>query len=117
MASQRDAAGCESLLALLGELPHTPEPYRTLSITPPTSKQWRVPKANPAWVAPSRLRLAWSVEPAIWDFPAELDPAVLTFGVEWLGPLRNGVASIREGRGDYAIGTGKGIGLPLWFWW
>jgi len=112
-----DAAGCESLLALLDELPHGPQPYRTLAITEPTPKQLNVPRANASWVAPSRLRLAWSSGPAAWEFSAELDPATLTFGAHWLVPLRNGIAGICKGQGDYAIGTRKGIGLPLWFWW
>ncbi|RAP57337.1 hypothetical protein [Oleiagrimonas sp. MCCC 1A03011] len=116
-----DAAGCESLVALLDALAADGTPAsRAVKITPPSKAQLGVPNNKSglaAWRAPSKLRLAFSGNPADWSFPPDLDPALLTIGADWLTPLHEGISGIPHGRGDYSIGpTGKGS-FRLWFWW
>ena len=115
-----DAAGCESLIALIDLFATGTPASRAVDITPPSEAQLGVPNNKSglaAWRAPSKLRVAFSNNPADWSFPPELDPAVLTIGSDWLAPLREGISGIPHGRGDYSIGpSGKG-GSRLWFWW
>jgi hypothetical protein len=114
-----DAAGCQSLLALLVALSADGHGSRTVAITAPTKAELNVPNNKSglaAWVAPDKLRVALSSDPEEWSFPPQVDPAALTIGSGWLARLGEGIAGIPAGRGDYAIGDRKG-GLPLWFWW
>lgn len=114
-----DAAGCQSLLALLEALAADGAGSRTIAVTAPTKAQLGVPnnkRGLAAWVAPDKLRVTLSPTAEEWSFPAELDPAVMTVGSGWLAQLREGIAGIPEGRGDYSIGDRKGS-HSLWFWW
>jgi len=114
-----DTAGCQSLLALLEALAADGFGSRTVSLTGPTRSQLGVPNnlsGQAPWVAPDRLRVMLAANPDEWSFPQQLDPAVLTVGSAWLAQLREGIAGIPNGRGDYSIGERKGS-LPLWFWW
>ena len=114
-----DSAGCESLLALLEVLSADGGGSRTVAIATPTKAQLDVPnnKAGLAtWVAPDKLRMTFSPNPEEWFFSSAIDPAEITVGTSWLAPLREGIAGIPNGHGDYSIGDRKS-GLPLWFWW
>lgn len=115
-----DLEGCQSLQALLEALAADGGGSRTVTLTAPAKSQLGVPNnrsGRAAWVAPAKLRVAFSATASEWSFPADLDPAVLTVGSDWLAPLLEGVAGIPEGRGDYSIG-GHNVGnLSLWFWW
>lgn len=116
-----DAAGCDSLVALLDVLAADGNgAFRIVEIRPPSNAQLKVPNNKSglaAWQAPSKLRIAFSDDPAEWSFPLGLEPASLTLGSDWLTPLRDGISGIPRGRGDYSIGRiGKGS-AKLWFWW
>ena len=114
-----DADGCKSLLALLDALAADGEGSRTVAIIAPTKTQLSVPNNKAglaAWKAPSKLRITFSPTSREWRFPANLDPAELTVGADWLQPLRDGISGIPAGRGDYAVGD-RIMGLSLWFWW
>ena|SRR5690606_2625984 len=114
-----DAAGCQSLLALLDALAADGTGSRTVTVTAPTKAQLSVPNNKDglaAWMAPDKLRVTFSPTAHEWSFPSQLDPAVITVGSAWLAQLRDGIVGIPTGRGDYSIGDRKG-GLPLWFWW
>lgn len=71
-------------------------------------------RGQAAWAAPEKLRLTLSPAEDRWSFPPDLDPAAIEVGSAWLQALREGIAGIPEGRGDYAIGKDS---LSLWFWW
>lgn len=112
-----DRAGCHSLLNLLDALAADGAGSRSIAITAPTKAQLGVPNnmgGQAAWVAPEKLRLTLSLVADKWSFPPDLDPALIEVGSTWLQALREGIAGIPEGRGDYAIGKGS---LRLWFWW
>lgn len=110
-----DADGCANLLAVLDQLSSASAAYRTLQITLPSAAQLGVPNNRSAgWLAPSRLRIEWSPQPATWLLPEALDLAHLTLGADWVAPLRAGITDIAAGRGDFSIG-GRDAGL--WFWW
>lgn len=112
-----DRAGCQSLLNLLDALAADGAGSRSIAITAPTKAQLGVPnnmRGQAAWVAPEKLRLTLSPVADQWSFPPDLDPAAIEVGSTWLQALREGIAGIPEGRGDYAIGKGS---LRLWFWW
>lgn len=114
-----DAAGGDSLLTLIDTLVGDPSFVHDVKITAPTKADLRVPNngdGQAAWIAPAGLRIVLSPLPGEWSFPASADPAVLTLGMDWLAPLREGIAGMRVGRGDYAIGTRRS-GEQLWFWW
>jgi hypothetical protein len=114
-----DEVGCASLLALLDAFEADGfVASRTVSTNPPTAAILRVPNnRSSAWLAPSKLRLSFSANPAEWSFPESLEPATLTFGADWLPQFRQAVAGVPRGDGDYSIGhTGNG-NLQLWFWW
>lgn len=115
-----DAAGCQSLVALLEGLAAAGiAAFRTVEISAPSKAQLGVANNKSglaAWQAPSKLRIAVSQSPAEWSFPLDLDPACLTIGSDWLAPLCKGISGIPHGQGDYSIGPGSG-GSRLWFWW
>ena len=91
---------------------------RTLAIQAPTLAILAVPNnRSSAWRSPSKLRLSLSENPAEWSFPESLEPATLTFGWDWLPKLRQGIAGIPHGEGDYSIGGSGSSNLQLWFWW
>ena len=112
-----DAAGCASLLALLDAFEADgAAASRTLSITSPSPAILRVPNnRSSAWIAPSKLRLSFSVDPGEWSFPESMEPAMLSIGADWLPQLRRAVAGIPGGEGDYSIGSSSSG--KLWFWW
>jgi len=115
-----DPDGCHSLQALLEALAADGGGSRTVTLTDPTPSQLGVPNnqsGRAAWVAPAKLRVVFSATPSEWSFTADLDPAVLTVGSDWLAPLLGGIAGIPKGRGDCSIGGHNDGNLPLWFWW
>ena len=116
-----DAAGCESLVGLLDALAADGIPAsRVVEITPPSKAQLGIPNNQSglaAWRAPSKLRIAFSSNPAEWSVPRDLDPTALTIGSDWLAPLREGISGIPHGRGDYSIGPAGKLSPRLWFWW
>jgi hypothetical protein len=115
-----DKAGCASLLALLQELAGRPGAHRTVQISAPDPTQLSVPNnqgGRAPWLAPEKLRVSCSPEPQVWSFPPDLEPACLAVGASWLEPLREGIAGISNGRGDFSIGSSTNGSLPLWFWW
>ena len=115
-----DGPGCASLLALLDALASDHAAYRTIALTDPTEAELRVPNnksGRAAWVAPAKLRIAFSSHPSEWVFSSGLDPAVLVMGGDWLEPLREGITGIARGRGDHSIGNSRDGNLSLWFWW
>ena len=114
-----DATGCASLLALLDAFASDGGTCsRTLAIQAPTLAILAVPNnRSSAWRSPSKLRLSLSENPAEWSFPESLEPATLTFGWDWLPKLRQGIAGIPHGEGDYSIGGSGSSNLQLWFWW
>ncbi len=114
-----DAAGCRSLLELLDALTSAGTGARTIKLTPPTFEQLRVPNNRggaAAWIAPEKWNVSLAPDSADWDFPADIQPAVLALGSNWLAPLRAGIAGIQAGVGDHSIGDDE-RGLALWFWW
>ena len=115
-----DRSGCASLLALLHELAEGPEMQRIVHISAPDSAQLSVPNnqgGQAPWLSPPKLRMSCSRDPHAWVFPPDLEPASLTVGTDWLEPLRQGIAGIPDGRGDFSIGNDKNGSLRLWFWW
>ena len=115
-----DHAGCHSLQELVEALAAVGGGSRSVTLTAPTKSQLGVPNnhsGRAAWLAPSKLRVAYSATPSEWSFPAGIEPAVLTIGSDWLSPLLEGIAGIPKGRGDYCIGGQGSENLPLWFWW
>jgi hypothetical protein len=114
-----DAAGCASLLALLDALAFDGvAASRTLGITAPTASVLAVPNnRSSGWVAPSKFRLAFSPRSNQWGFPDALEPASLSIGADWLPTLRQAIAGIPQGQGDYSIGQPGNGSLPLWIWW
>lgn len=114
-----DAAGCKSLLELLDALTVTGAGGRTITVSPPTSEQLRVPNNRggaAAWLSPEKWNVSLAPDPTAWNFPPDTQPAVLTLGTNWLAALRAGVAGTQSGSGDHSIGNRNG-GLALWFWW
>ncbi|MCL2310132.1 MAG: hypothetical protein FWC42_07660 [Proteobacteria bacterium] len=116
-----DAAGCESLIALLDAFAADGvTASRTVAIKPPSKNQLRVPNNRyglAAWQSPGKLRIVFSSNPTDWSFPLSSEAAIFTVGSNWLPSLREGISGIPYGRGDYAIGpAGKG-NSRLWFWW
>ena len=112
-----NADGCTSLIALLDAFAADAAPgSRTLTITTPTQAALAVPNnRSAAWVAPAKLRLTFSAVPSQWSFPESTVPAELSIGAEWLPILRQAIAGIPLGGGDYSIGpSGSG---SLWLWW
>ncbi|MCW0386532.1 hypothetical protein NB722_001071 [Xanthomonas sacchari] len=112
-----DPAGCQSLLALLDALAADGAGSRTLLITAPSKTELGVPnnrRGLAAWVAPEKLRFTLSTTDDHWSFPVDAAPAALEVGSAWLAALREGIAGIANGKGDYAIGKGS---HRLWFWW
>ena len=116
-----DAAGCESLIALLDALAVDGIPaFRAVEIKPPSKAQLGVPNNKGGladWRSPSKLRVTFSGDPAEWSFPPDLEPAVLTIGSDWLAPLREGISGIPRGQGDQSIGSAGNGNSRLWFWW
>ena len=114
-----DAAGCASLIALLDAFASDGgSSSRTLTVQAPTLAILSVPNnRSSAWRSPSKLRLSLSASPSEWSFPESLEPAALTFGSEWLPDLRQAIAGIPRGQGDYSIGRPGNGNLQLWFWW
>lgn len=110
-------AGCESLIALIEALAADgANAARSVELMPPTSAILSVPNnkhGTAKFVAPTKLRISFSGTPDHWLLPQQLEPAELSFGHAWLAPLRNGLAGIPNGIGDFSIGGD----LPLWFWW
>ncbi len=115
-----DSTGCESLLALVDELDRNPGSHRTVQLVSPSQAQLAVPNnknGRAAWLAPAKLKLTRSTENEAWSFPPDHNPASLTFGSRWMENLREGIAGISKGRGDFSIGNAGPGSLPLWFWW
>ncbi len=115
-----DSVGCKSLLELVDALVAESCGSRTINLTEPSQAQLRVPGNTggaAAWVVPVKLRVTISDARSDWHFPQDLDPARIEFGSDWVAPLREGVASMSAGRGDYSIGNDKNGSLKLWFWW
>ncbi|BDU16499.1 hypothetical protein [Lysobacter auxotrophicus] len=114
-----DAAGCRSLLELLDALTTEGTGGRTITVTPPTSEQLRVPNNRggaATWLAPEKWYVSLASDPGAWNFPPDTQPAVLALGSNWLAPLRAGIAGTQVGIGDQSIGDRK-RGLALWLWW
>lgn len=114
-----DDAGCISLIALLDAFSADGVACsRTISIARPTPEILDVPNnRSAAYVAPAKLLLSFSDTPSQWSFPDSLDPAELTIGADWLPKLRQAIAGIPRGEGDYSTGLSKGGSLRLTFWW
>lgn len=110
-------AGCESLITLIEALSADGAgTTRSVGLTPPTPAILGVPNnkhGTARFNAPAKLCISFSSIPDHWLFPPQLEPAELSFGHDWLAPLRNGLAGIPNGVGDFSIGDD----LPLWFWW
>lgn len=114
-----DQAGCTSLLALLDVLPSAPPAtFRTLTVSKPTPLILRVAnhRSAPA-LTPSKCRVRLSANPSEWYFSPCTDVAELVIGVDWFARLRKGIADIKIGGGDYAIGDTTAGSQKLWFWW
>ena len=116
-----DAPGCASLLSLMEALATDGAGGRTLTLAPPSPGLLAVPNnrgSRVRWVAPETLRIRLLAAPDEWSFPADLDPALLSFGCAWLTRLRAGIADIPGGRGGYAIGIDhdRTCSELLWFW-
>jgi hypothetical protein len=110
-----DSAGVSSLLSLLKQLAGSPHLYRTLTVTPPSPLALRAPnfqQGRAAWVAPAKWQIR-CVLAECWQFPASLEPAMLTVGGEFLQALESGLKGIPKGEGDFGIGNSD----PLYFWW
>lgn len=116
-----DALGCRSLISLLDTLIDQPAAY-LLDLVAPTPMQLSVPNnksGRAAWFAPKQLQLRFSGEGSDWRFPITeaAEAACLQFGSTWIKPLREAIAGIPGGRGDYAIGARDKGSTRLWFWW
>ncbi|MET0550068.1 MAG: hypothetical protein ABW002_12455 [Xanthomonas sp.] len=112
-----DPAGSQSLLELLHTLAADGTGSRAITVTAPSKAELVVPnnrRGRAAWVAPEKLRLTLSTANDQWSFPLDVAPAVLEIGSAWLAALREGIAGIPKGQGDYCIGRGS---HSLWFWW
>jgi hypothetical protein len=114
-----DQAGCTSLLELIDGLSSAaPATFRTLTIAKPTPAILRVVNHRSApTVTPSKCRVRLSANPSEWYFPPCSDVAELVIGVDWFANLRKGIADIKIGVGDYAIGDTTAGSQELWFWW
>ena len=114
-----DPIGCASLLSLFDALGTDGDgSSRIFVVQPPTPAILAVPNNRRSpWCSPSKLRLSVSEKPSEWIFPDTLEPATLTFGLDWLPELQRGIADISRGHGDYAIGNPTDSNLQLWFWW
>jgi len=114
-----DDAGCVSLVVLLdlfrsGGVAAS----RLVAVVPPTPDVLAVPNNRAAgFVAPKELLLSYSETPSEWHFPSSLEPATLTVGDAFARQLRDGIAGIPSGKGDYSIGTDRRGNLRLTFWW
>lgn len=111
-----NAGGCASLIALLDAFAIDNAPSsRVLAIVQPTLAELRVPNNRSSGITvPGKLRLVFAEESNAWSFPAATDTAELTFGSQWLAPLKEAVAGIPLGKGDFSIGLRSGE--RLWFW-
>ena len=112
-----NSAGCESLIALIEVLSADGAgATRSVKLMPPTPAILGVPNnkhGTAKFKAPEKLRISFSGVSDHWLFPQQLEPAELSFGHDWIARLRNGLAGIPNGIGDFSIG-GE---FPLWFWW
>ena len=115
-----DSAGIASLLALVQALQSAPGSHRTISVTPPSDRLLKVPNYQQGaalWAAPKKWQLRFSAVSATWLFPAQMEPAELCFGREYLPQLVAGLEGIPKGEGDFCIGSPADGNLALWFWW
>ena len=112
-----DPAGCASLIALLDAFAADGTPSsRTLTVTAPTQAALAVPNnRSAAPVAPAKLRISLSPAATEWSFPQSINPAELSVGADWLPVLRQAIAGIPQGKGDYSIGPSDSG--SLWLWW
>jgi hypothetical protein len=112
-----DDAACVSLLDLLDRLEQLSD--CVLAVTRPTAQVLAVPNFPPLvhWSAPKVLRLIFSREEA-WDIRSVAEEVTLMLGPAMLGELRNGIAGIPQGKGDYAIRPSNvEPDQELWLWW
>lgn len=112
-----DPPGCASLIALLDAFAADGTPIsRTLTVTAPTQATLAVPNnRSAAPVVPAKLRISFSQTATGWSFPQSINPAELSVGADWLPVLRQAIAGIPRGKGDYSIGPPDSG--SLWLWW
>lgn len=115
-----DPSGCKSLLELVDALVAENHGSRTINLAEPKRAQLEVPgnmDGAAKWISPAKFRVAISDSPSDWHFPHDINPARLLFGSKWAQRIRDGIAGISDGTGDYSIGTDQHGSLKLWFWW
>ena len=114
-----DAAGCASLVALLDALAADAAPAsRTVALVAPTAANLAVPGNRSAGiVAANRLRISYSPDLTSWQMPEDAEPAQLSIGPNWLSTLRDAIAGIPRGEGDYSVGASGSGNSQLWIWW
>lgn len=113
-----DAAGCQSLLALLSAFQEqSPSPYRTISLALPSPNLLAVPGRMFSGAEPiTKLRLAYACSPTEWQLAASSDVASLTIGEHWRAKLYEATTALSAGDGDFRIGP-EDRKQGLWFWW
>jgi hypothetical protein len=123
-----DPTACTSLFELIDRMTSARWPSNVLiSVSKPTGSLLRVPNNRGDTArckSPESLRLKHSreIDRDHWSLVLQDRILILTLGSGRLLQLRQGIADIASGHGDYAIGPGN-LGVArdrdslLWFWW
>ena len=111
-------AGVASLVALLDIVASGNQPaIQTVQLSSPTPAILSVPNNRRAeWTAPAKLRVGLADNPKEWVFACTDVAAQLTLGLDWCPVLRQAVARIPLGEGDFSIGP-PDPSQRLWLWW
>jgi len=103
-----DKAGEKSLLELLQALLKATEAIqRTIQLTKPTPEILSIPNHGRAIWSPTKWLLAYDPQldaTAKWTFPPDVDPALLSIGIEFCKLLTDAVEKWSEGLNDFSIG-------------
>lgn len=84
---------------------------RTVTLSEPTKAKLLVPGCGNRPINFKKLIVANSDR---WALSSEQEKAYLFFCNDDVSPLVDAISGIKEGKGDFTIGT---PGNELWFWW
>ena len=91
------------------------ESKRTIVLSAPTKIDLLVPNCKAKAIPLKKLQISNNLSDAdAWLLKNEENKVILSLGCNMLNKLKNGIADISEGKGDYSIGIKNDC---MWFWW
>ena len=117
-----DNDGCDALLELFDLMQHAEYSSRaTVKLSEPHPLDVSITNPGSRWYHAHSLEIRYPkdrMDERTWTLAEERGAITLIVGKENLQELRECIADVQQGGGDYALGPDDNSGdMELWFWW